>query len=186
MGARISAGVLKGLPLIVSSRIRPTKAKVRQALFSIVGSAIGEARVVDAFAGSGALGLEALSRGAGFVAFIESDTESVLNIRDNLTRVASDISRKAWRVLHMEVERGLPALASSEAPFDVIILDPPYRTNDAKKALNTVVGCAMLAPAGLVIIEHDQRTELPVSVGPLQQCKRHRYGDTVLSFYQAP
>ena len=157
---------------------------MRQALFNILGSCIQGARFIDAFAGTGALGFEALSRGASFVAFIESDTNAILSIRDNLARLESELPRRAWRLLHLEVERGLRQLAASELPFDVILFDPPYRTEEGKKALNTVVECAMLAPTGIVAIEHSRHTVLPSSVGPLRQCKRHRYGDTVLSFYQ--
>ena len=82
------------------------------------------------------------------------------------------------------MERGLRQLAKDERPFDVILLDPPYGSDEGKKALNAVVGCAMLAPSGIVVFEHDSRPTLPSSIGPLQQRTRHRYGDTVLSFYQ--
>ena len=183
---RITGGRFRGLSLVTPRHIRATEAKVRQALFNILGDSVEDARVVDGFAGSGALGLEALSRGAAFVAFIESDTEAVLSIRDNLDRLGSEIPRSAWRLLHLEIKRGLRQLAKAEPPFDLVLCDPPYRTEDAKKALNTVVDCAILAAGGMVVIEHDQRTVLPSSVGPLQQSRRHRYGDTVLSFYRLP
>ena len=182
----ILGGQFKGLSISTPRQIRATEAKVRQALFNILGQAIEGARVLDAFAGSGALGLEAFSRGAAFVAFIESDTEAILSIRENLERLAAEVSREAWRILHLDVERGLRQLATMEPPFDVILLDPPYRTEEGKKALNTVVDCAILAPTGLLVIEHDQRTAFPPSVGSLSQWKRHRYGDTVLSFYRWP
>ena len=184
-GTRITGGTFKGMPLAAPRQLRVTEAKVRQALFNILGPSIKWARFLDGFAGSGALGLEALSRGAAFVAFIESDVDAVMSIRDNLAQLGAELPRSAWRVVHLEVERGLRQLATSEPLFDVIVFDPPYRSEDGKKALNTVVECAMLTPAGIVAIEHDQRTALPSSVGPLQQqSTRHRYGDTVLSFYQ--
>lgn len=181
---RITGGKFKGLTLTTPRQIRTTEAKVRQALFNIVGPSIEGARVVDGFAGSGALGLEALSRDASFVAFIEADADALISIRGNLDRVAGELPRSAWRIVHLDVERGLRQLAKAEPPFDVMVFDPPYRSEEeGKNALNTVVECAMLAPAGLVAIEHDRRTTQPSSVGPLQQCARHRYGDTVLSFY---
>ena len=182
--SRIIGGAFKGLSLMTPPHIRATEAKVRQALFNILGPCVEGARVVDGFAGSGALGLEALSRGAAFVAFIESDTDAVMSIRDNLARLGFELPREAWRILHLEVERGLRQLAKAQPPFDLVLFDPPYRSDEAKKALNSVVDYAMLAPAGIVAIEHDQRTELPPAVGPLRQLKRHRYGDTVLSFYR--
>ena len=183
---RITAGEFKGLVLATPASIRATEAKVRQALFNILGDFIHGARVLDGFAGSGALGIEALSRGAAFAAFVESDTEAALAIRENLERLGPDLPRDAWRLLHLDMERALPQLAQSEAPFDLVLLDPPYRTDDGKKALSALVQCAILAPAGLVVIEHDQRTVLPTVIGPLQHGKRHRYGDTVLSFYRVP
>jgi 16S rRNA G966 N2-methylase RsmD len=75
-------------------------------------------------------------------------------------------------------------LAASELRFDVVLFDPPYRSGEATKALNAVVECAILTPAGIVAIEHDQRAVLPLTIGPLEQQKQHRYGDTVLSFYR--
>ncbi len=181
----ISAGQFKGTPLIIPAQLRPTETKVRQALFNILGTFVEGARVVDGFAGSGALGLEALSRGAAFVAFIESETDAVMAIRDNLARLESELSHDAWRLLHLDVERGLHELAKSESSFDLIFLDPPYHTEEGKKALNTVVECAILAPVGVLVIEHDRRTIVPASSGPLTQWKQHRYGGTVLSFYRA-
>jgi len=182
--ARITGGQFKGLALVVPKPIRATEAKVRQAVFNILGSFVEGARVLDAFAGSGALGLEALSRGAEFAAFIESDAEAVVAIRDNLARLERQLPRSAWRLVHGEVAWGMKQLAASEPRFDIILLDPPYHSPEGKKALNTVVECAILAPAGVVVLEHDQRTELPASFGPLRRGKRHRYGDTVLSLYQ--
>ena len=183
---RITGGVWKGLVLATPKTLRATEAKVRQALFNILGTAIEDARVLDGFAGSGALGLEALSRGAAFAAFVEADTEAVLCVRENLERLGRDLPRTAWRVLHLELERGLRQLAAAEPPFDLVFFDPPYRSDDGKKALSVLGECAILAPAGIVALEHHHRTELPVSVGTLQQWKRHRYGDTVLSFYRVP
>ncbi len=181
---RITGGQFKGLALAAPKTIRATEAKVRQALFNILGAFVEGARVLDGFAGSGALGVEALSRGAAFVAFIESDTEAVLSIRDTLQRLDAEVPRSAWRVLHLDFERALRQLAQAEPPFDLILLDPPYRSDEGKKALNAVGEYAMLAPAGLLVLEHDQRTAVPATSGPLEQHTRHRYGDTVLSFYQ--
>ena len=182
---RIAGGQFRGMRLEAPPSLRATKGKVRQALFNIVAPVIEGARVLDGFAGSGALGLEALSRGAAFVAFVEADGEAVVCLRDNLARLGGGLPRKAWRVLHLEIARGLRELARSEPPFDLILLDPPYRSEEAKKALNSVVEYAILAPAGLMVIEHPQRTILPEMVGVLRQWKQHRYGDTVLSLYQA-
>ena len=182
---RLSGGRWKGLVLKPPSSLRPTEGKVRQALCNILGAVLEGARVLDGFAGSGALGFETLSRGAAFAAFVESETEAVLSIRDNLERLGPELPREAWRVMHLEFERAAAQLAKTEDPFDVVVLDPPYRSDEGKKALNALVQYAILAPAGIVVVEHHQRTVLPEAVGPLRQFKRHRYGDTVLSFYRA-
>lgn len=184
--AYIAAGQFKGMRLSVPKGLRPTEGKVRQAIFNILGEFVQGARVLDVFAGSGALGLEALSRGAVFAAFIESETEAALAIRENLQRIERDIGRSAWRILHMDAERGMRELAKSELSFDVVLLDPPYRTDEGKNALNALVECAILTPAGIVILEHHQRTEPPAAIGPLRLgTRRHRYGDTVLSLYRS-
>ena len=182
---RISAGEFKGMRLEAPGIIRPTGDKVRQAVMNILRSALYGARVIDGFAGSGALGIEALSRGAAYVAFIESEPQGFIAIRDNLARLEGQLNRSRFRILNVEVERGLRELAKSEAAFDVILFDPPYHTSEAKIALRAVAECAILAPSGIVMVEHHRRDELPESEGPLKQCKQHRYGDTVLSFYQA-
>ena len=180
----ISAGRFKGVRLVTPPQIRATEGKVRQALFNILGVFIEDARVIDGFAGSGSLGLEALSRGAAFVAFLESDTDALLSLRDNVERIAVELPRNAWRILHLDVERGLWTLAREQPPFDLILLDPPYRTDEGKKALITVGECAMLAPSGLVVIEHERRADMPLALGHLTRDRQHRYGDTVLSFYR--
>lgn len=181
---RVSAGLFKGLRLNTPRHLRATEGKVRQALFNILGDAVVGARVLDAYAGSGAFGIEALSRGAAFVVFVESDTEAVLAIRDNLARLEGELGRDAWRVVHLEVERGLRQLAPLETPFDIAILDPPYGSDEARKALNALVEYAIVSPDGIVAVEHHRRTALPSSIGWLQQRTQHRYGDTVLSLYQ--
>lgn len=182
---RITGGRFKGVPLHAPQHVRATSAKVRQALYNIL-SPLGEGlRILDGFAGSGALGFEALSRGAAFVAFIDSAADAVISIRDTLSRLGSEVPRSAWRVMHLEIDQGLAELSASEPPFDVVLFDPPYGADEAKKALNSVVRYAILAPAGIVVIEHHQWTALPPASGPLHQFKRHRYGDTVLSFYRS-
>ena len=182
---RISAGEFKGLCLEAPGIIRPTGDKVRQAVMNIFGAGIQGARVIDGYAGSGALGIESLSRGAAYVAFIESEPQGFIAIRDNLARLEGQLERHRFRVLNMLVERGLYELAKSEPPFDIILFDPPYHTGEGRIALSTVAECAILSPSGVVMVEHHRRDDIPESAGVLRRFKQHRYGDTVLSFYQA-
>lgn len=182
---RISAGEFKGLHLNAPGIIRPTGDKVRQAVMNIFKAALPGARVIDGYAGSGALGIESLSRGADYVAFIESDPQGFIAIRDNLAKLDEQLARSRYRVLNMDVGRGLAELARSEPPFDIILFDPPYHTGEGRIALSAVAGCAILAPSGVVMVEHHRRDDIPEAAGLLRRFKQHRYGDTVLSFYQA-
>ena len=181
---KITTGTFKGSVLTTPPSIRATSTKVRQAFCNILAAVLPGARVLDGFAGSGAVGCEALSRGAAFVAFLESDPQAIVAIQENVARLGVQLPRAAWRLVQFDIERGLRQVAMVEPPFNVIFLDPPYRSEEGKKALNVVVDCGMLAPTGMLVIEHERRMSYPASVGPLQQCTQHRYGDTVLSFYQ--
>ncbi len=181
----IASGRFKGMPLIAPPGLRATEGKVRQAIFNILGEFVEGIRVLDGFAGSGALGIEALSRGAEFAAFIDADPDSVIAIRDNLAKLGGELGREHWRVLHLDITAGLRELGRQGIQFDLVILDPPYRSDEGKKALQGVGEYAILAPAGHLVIEHDRRSALPSTCGLLSQWKQHRYGQTVLSFYQA-
>ena len=182
--AHITGGRFKGTPLLMPPRIRATESKVRQALFNILGEFVEGACVLDGFAGSGALGLEALSRGAAFAAFIEAEHGAIQAIRHNLARLSPALPEGSWQVLRAPVAKGFRLLSEAGKRFNLVLLDPPYRTAEGKKALNSLVGCAILAPAGLVAVEHERQAILPQTIGSLLQWKRHRYGDTVLSFYR--
>ena len=180
---RIAAGALKGMVVKAPPRLRATEGKVRQALFNILGERVMGARVVDGFAGSGALGLEALSRGASLVLFLEADPACVQTMQATLARLAPEPGIGRWEIVPGDALRGLRAVAARHGPFDLIILDPPYEGSWGKKSLNVVADCAMLAPAGMLCMEHALRNEPPAESGSLKLRKRHRYGGTVLSFY---
>ncbi len=182
---RIMGGRFKGRLLSAPRGLRPTTGQVRQALFNILGEAVEGARVLDAFAGTGAVGLEALSRGAACVVFVESHSEALACLHDNLDRMAQELPERPWRVVHLEMARAIPVLAEAERSFDLIVLDPPYGSAEGKKALKDLVAYAILTNNGLVAFEHDRRTEPPSSVESLRLWKRHRYGETVLSLYRA-
>lgn len=181
--ARISGGLLRGRTLVVPKHVRATEEKVRQALFNILGSSVAGARVLDGCAGSGAFGLEALSRGAARAVFMESHPASIKAIRENLSKIASEPLDGTWAVYPGDVLRQLGRVARAEAPFDIAIFDPPYEANAGKKILNAMSEYAMLTSSGVLCLEHAVRDESPSKVGPLALVKQHRYGGTVLSFY---
>lgn len=181
--AYILAGALKGMRLAVPPHIRATEAKVRLALFNVLQAATEGARILDGCAGSGALGLEAASRGASSAVFVESDPRCLHAIRENLVRARVKGLQAPAEIVRADLIRGLRLLAGRGNVFDLMLLDPPYRDAVGKKALNTVAGCAMLAPAGILCLEHAARDVVPSEVGTLTLAKQHRYGGTVLSFY---
>jgi 16S rRNA (guanine(966)-N(2))-methyltransferase RsmD len=171
--------------LAVPSRIPATAAKVRLALFNILQSVTEGARVLDGCAGSGALGLEALSRGAASAVFIDSDAASVRAIRENVARARYKGLQAEVMVLKTDALNALRRLGRHGTSFDLILLDPPYGHDVGKKALNVVAEYAMLAPSGILCLEHAARAVVPSEVGSLTLLKQHRYGGTVLSFYES-
>ena len=177
---RLTGGEWNGLTFATPAHIRASEQKVRQALFNILAARVLGARVLDGFAGSGALGFEALSRGAAFAVFLESHPACLRALRSNLSR----IDRGRWELIPGDLLRTLPRLARHHPPFDLILLDPPYEAGLEKNLLNAVGRCGILAPAGILCMEHAARHEPPVSLGSLSLMKQHRYGGTVLSFYQ--
>ena len=155
--------------------VRPTGAKVREALFAVLGKRVHDARVLDLFAGSGALGFEALSRGAASVVFVDNDASAVMSIRRNAVRLIPDADR--WRIVPASALRALRMLRGT---FDLIFVDPPYERGAADE-LKLLMHLGMLATDGMVVVEHrsGDRAGLPAS---LRLLKRAKYGDTTLSF----
>jgi 16S rRNA (guanine966-N2)-methyltransferase len=174
---RLSGGERAGQKLATprGKKTRPTAAKVREALFAVLGKRVEGARVLDLFAGSGALGFEAISRGAGSVVFVDSDAGAVMSIRRNAVRLIPDQNR--WRILPMNAVR---ALRSLRGAFDVVLMDPPYQRGAAEE-LTMLMQRGLLSENGVVVVEHPSaaQAQLPSSMRVLKQTK---YGDTALTF----
>lgn len=173
---RVIAGSRRGATLVAprGGTTRPTSDRVREALFSILGPIDG-ARVLDLFAGSGALGIEALSRGAGEATFIDSSAAAIGAIRRNLESVRLSGSVHRARALEF-LERA--RLAARQ--YDLVFLDPPYRqTSSLGPALTSALG-PVLAPAARVVTESDWRA--PLELG-LPQLDERRYGDTLIRIH---
>ncbi len=177
---RIIGGSLRGrrLPSPTWSGLRPTADRLRETLFNILGDAVTGARVLDGCAGTGALGLEALSRGAAHVTFIDRDVRAVALIVANLERC-----RVAGR--GTVIRGALPgALRFVEAAgtFDLVLLDPPYEYDDhAMRAILSAVG-PRTAPGGQVVVERTRSAEA-VSGAPLRHTRRVRAGNSILDFH---
>jgi 16S rRNA (guanine966-N2)-methyltransferase len=178
---RIIAGAFKGRRLApVKGRIRPTGAKVREAVFSILGPAVIGVRVLDLFAGTGALGIEALSRGAAAGVFVEDHPESLKVLRRNLADLGLADRTTVWP---LPVNTALKQLAGRGEPFGLAFLDPPYGGGAAAAALSTLAGLPLLASGARVVVEHSRRETLPEACGGLTRLTLRRYGDTQVAFY---
>jgi 16S rRNA (guanine(966)-N(2))-methyltransferase RsmD len=178
---RIIAGSLKGRRLAtVKGRLRPTSDKVREAIFSILGPAVQEARVLDLFAGTGALGLEALSRGAQAAVFVEDHPASLAVLRRNVETLGLVAQVE---VLPLPVKAGLKKLAARQAAFELVFLDPPYGSGLAAATLKDLAAAGILSPSARVVAEHSRREELPEGHKPLKLMEVRRYGDTRVALY---
>jgi 16S rRNA (guanine(966)-N(2))-methyltransferase RsmD len=157
---------------------RPTGDRVKEALFSVLGS-LGGARVVDLYAGTGALGLEALSRGATDVVLVEAASPALVALRENVRALGCEA---ACTVVAARVERAIDRLAK-QGPFDLVIADPPWAELEAAtRALAALVGAGALAREGTVVLEH--AAEDTPSIAGLAVRDRRRYGDTGLTLFE--
>ena len=177
------AGALKGRRLKGPGweGLRPTSDKLRETIFNVLAPRLSGARVLDGFAGTGALGIEAISRGARTVTFIEQDARALALIDENLTACGV---REGCAIIRGSVARTLDALGSSAAdePFDIVLLDPPYNMSP-EAALAGVPG--VLASGGIAVIEHARRQKSPEQVGRLVRVRHLVSGDSALSLYES-
>lgn len=176
---RITSGKFKNRQLFMPKGIRPTQNKARKAVFDILAGVEGLS-FLELFAGSGAVGFEALSRGAAFLVLIENNPECITAIKKNIELLGA----RDCILYPKEAESAVKAFHAQAKRFDIIFLDPPYRTEALKKALQSLSAYDILAPDGLVIIQHFSKDNLPEAAGDLVLCKQARYGDTALSFYK--
>jgi 16S rRNA (guanine966-N2)-methyltransferase len=161
--------------------LRPTTTKVKEALFDVLGDRIKGASLIDFFAGTGNVGIEALSRGAKHVLFVEHHSPSVRLLKYNLT--ACGLLSKA-RVYNMDTGAFLKRLKKTPVTFDILFADPPYHGPLAERFLRQLGKSDMITERTLLVIEHFHKQILPERAGRLSLVKRYRYGDTLLSVYR--
>ncbi|MFC1511055.1 16S rRNA (guanine(966)-N(2))-methyltransferase RsmD [Candidatus Margulisiibacteriota bacterium] len=179
---RVISGTAKGKKLKVpKGKIRPLTDRAREALFNILQSRIADSCFLDLFAGTGSVGIEALSRGATLAIFVELEKSSVRVIRENLENC--DVSDRA-EVYELDVVRALRILKLKEAKFDIIFIGAPYGSPNLEKALQELSDGNMLRPKGVVVAEHRKQHKLLESYGQLQAAREAKYGETVLTFYE--
>ena len=184
---RVIAGDNKGalLETIPSRKTRPTLGRVKEALFSMLGDQVIAAEVLDLFAGSGSLGIEALSRGAKNVVFIDNNPKCVRIIRKNLNKFELDVKGSAYV---RDACKTINFLANQNKKFDIVLMDPPYNTDNTEeleKIINNPHLKDILNSGAVLVIEHSKRNTLPCpNIKELCPVKSKRYGDTVLAIYK--
>lgn len=159
---------------------RPTKDMVREAIFNIIAGRIENSRVLDLFAGSGALGLEALSRGAASCAFVENHPECAGVITENIGKLG--VSEKT-RVFRQDTFLYLESLKGCKEKFDIIFSDPPYGMGATRNILIMIGRYDILCHSGLLIAEHDSRESVPRSEADVSIYKQKSYGITSISVF---
>ncbi|MDY7232957.1 16S rRNA (guanine(966)-N(2))-methyltransferase RsmD [Hyalangium rubrum] len=184
---RIVAGSAKGRaiqgPKPTSKHIRPTADRVRETLFNVLGQFLEGQAVLDLYAGTGALGLEALSRGAGRAVLVDSDREALALCRQNTDTLGFT---SQVEILAQPVARAVEALGKRGERFELVFADPPYAARVVESVLELVVRAGLLAPGGMLIIEHDKREPAPDSHEGMSREDQRRFGDTLMSFYRIP
>ena len=179
---RVISGTLKGKKLFAPRGVslRPTSDRVRESIFDILQGALAGRRVLDLFAGTGAMGIEALSRGAGSAVFIENQKSSLETLRKNLSGCRLE---GVSRVLGGEIEEGLRVLEGQGGQFELIFLDPPYGKGLARRTLGRLAESRILLPETLVVAEHSPVEELE-GIFPLARVDFRKYGGTRISFFR--
>jgi 16S rRNA (guanine966-N2)-methyltransferase len=171
---RVIGGFLRSRTLVrPPDGVRPTADRVREALFASLGS-LEDARVLDLFAGTGALGIEALSRGAASAVFIDKSERSLRALRQNLKELGLEDQS---RVVRRAVRPGLRQLEGAAGPFDLALLDPPYAIGDLQQVLEELVASGLMASEGTVVVETGKSHSLAPVKG-LVEIGERLYGDT--------
>jgi 16S rRNA (guanine966-N2)-methyltransferase len=176
---RVVAGMYGGRRLVAppGSATRPTSDRVREALFSVLGGSVQDARVLDLYAGSGALGIEALSRGAASVLFVDRSPHAITAIRANLKALGIDAD-----VRRLEARAALRTASARADAYDLVFLDPPYR--DAAGLGPALDLVPLLADGGRAVSESDRRE--PLALAGLVVTDERRYGDTLIRIHALP
>jgi 16S rRNA (guanine(966)-N(2))-methyltransferase RsmD len=177
---RIISGQYKGRNIQVPKGIRPTEDRVKKAFFDIMGDVSGLS-CLELFAGSGSVGLEAVSLGAGSVVFVEIDRACVKAIQANVMGLSLEDSAE---VIAKDSLQAVKQLCSGKKSFDLIFLDPPYYKGIAEKALQTLADYDILSASGYIGVQHFKKDPLPEKQGELFRFRQAKYGDSVLSFYR--
>ncbi|PHS32042.1 MAG: 16S rRNA (guanine(966)-N(2))-methyltransferase RsmD [Alkaliphilus sp.] len=180
---RIIAGSAKGRKLITPKNydVRPTLDRVKESLFSMIQNYIADSVVVDLFAGTGNLGIEALSRGAKTAYFVDNNRKSIDMIEQNL--IKTKLKENAV-ILKADIIIGIEKLRFKNIKADLIFADPPYVNENILLLLHKISDLVILSVDGLLILEHDKKYSIPTVVGNLVQWKKNEYGNTSITIFR--
>ncbi len=183
---RIITGEYGGrkLAAVKGANIRYTANRVKKPLFSILRDDVSGARFLDLYAGSGNVGIEAISRGAESAVFVEVNRACARTISANLSLCKLSPKPPRIMLLNMGISRAMEYFRRHDMQFDVIFLDPPYRVGLVEKTLQEVSACGILSISGVIVVEHDVRENAPEQIDTLAMTRQKRYGTTMLSFYR--
>jgi 16S rRNA (guanine966-N2)-methyltransferase len=178
---RIVSGKLGGRKLYSSrgDRIRPTSDRVREAVFNILGARVTDTTVLDLFAGTGALGIEAFSRGARTVVCIDNGQAAIGTIQKNLHTLDLE---KEIKVIKWDIARNLNCLQAPTPVYDLVFMDPPYERGLVEKALENLHRSQSVRRGASLVVEHSRRETLPENITFLELADQRKYGKTLVSF----
>jgi 16S rRNA (guanine966-N2)-methyltransferase len=180
---RVVSGNCKGksLKAVPGNSTRPTTDKVKEAIFNMIGPYFTGGLGLDLFAGSGGLGIEALSRGFDGVIFVDRDGKAIQTIKENIATCGYE---KQVEIYRNEANRALKAIKKRELVFDVVFLDPPYKKQQLLDILSEIDKNKLIVNKGVIVCEHGHDVALPDQVGHLQVIKREQYGIIQITIYQ--
>ncbi|MFH1541834.1 MAG: 16S rRNA (guanine(966)-N(2))-methyltransferase RsmD [bacterium] len=177
---RVISGKAKGTKLKAPDSARPLTDRAKEALYNILRAKVVEASFLDLFAGSGAVGIEALSRGAKAATFVELDRKAIAIIKENL---AAARLQEPVEIIPLDVIKALKILTKSGQKFDIIYLGAPYDSPALPEALNLIGSAQLLNTKGIVIAEHRRQHQVEDVYGNLKAIRQERYGETVFKFF---
>ncbi|ETT85748.1 16S rRNA (guanine(966)-N(2))-methyltransferase RsmD [Viridibacillus sp. FSL R5-0477] len=181
---RVIAGDRKGMPLkaVSGTTTRPTTDKVKESLFNILGPFFDGGTVLDLFAGSGGLGIEAISRGMDKGIFIEKDGRAFQNLKENIQKCRYEEHTELFR---NDAVRAMKALIKKGVQVDLIFLDPPYKKRAYYDLVEEIVSNNVISRSGTIVCEHDHDTDLPDNFLHFEKIREESYGSIIISFYRS-
>jgi len=180
---RVISGKYKGIRLNgpEGSNTRPTSDRVKEALFNILMTDVCGSRFLDLFAGTGSIGIEALSRDAEEVVFVDFDRNALRILKNNINKIdGEDLN---YEIFQNTAFQALDHLTNRGKAFDIIFLDPPYEMEDTLSLIEKISDQEIIENYGKIIIEHDKKKKMPESIGALTLLKQKKYGNTMLTIY---